>query len=70
MKFECIKGIADNENVVAMQGDAVKLIKTEEGSVYVEGEWGWCSGWELIFSPKEFVVHFKMMDTNYNVTIK
>jgi hypothetical protein len=61
MKFKCIKGMADNENVVVMQGDIVTFIKTEEGVVIVEGELGWCKGWELMFTPKEFVVHFKLI---------
>jgi hypothetical protein len=61
MIFECIKGIAtsDNVSVVVMQGDVVKLISTEEGEVLVEGEWGWCKGLELTFTPREFVTHFE-----------
>ena len=61
MKFECIKGIAtsDNISVVVMEGDVVELISTDEGDILVEGVSGWCKGFELNFSPREFVTHFK-----------
>jgi hypothetical protein len=64
MRFECIKGYADNDNmnVVMMQGDIVKFIESSEGDILVEGEQGWCTGWELNFSPKTFVEHFKVID--------
>ena len=61
MKLECIKGMAtrDNVSVVVMQGDVVKLISADEGEVLVEGVAGWCKGFELTFTPGEFVTHFK-----------
>jgi len=60
-KFECIKGMAtsDDVSVVVMQGDVVELISTDEGEVLVEGVAGWCKGFELTFTPREFVIHFK-----------
>ena len=61
MRFECIKGMAtsDDVSVVVMQGDVVELISTDEGEVMVEGISGWCKGFELTFSPREFITHFK-----------
>ena len=61
MKFECIKGMAtsDNISVVAMQGDIVIVVSTDEGEVVVEGKAGWCTGFELNFTPREFTTHFK-----------
>ena len=61
MKFKCIKGLAtsDNVSVVVMEGDIVELVSTDEGEVLVEGVAGWCKGFELTFTPKEFVTHFK-----------
>jgi len=37
--FECIKGLADSENIniVVVQGDVVKFVSFEEGDIYVEG---------------------------------
>ena len=61
MQFECIKGMAtsDDVTVVVMQGDIVELVSTDEGEVLVEGIAGWCKGFELTFTPKEFVEYFK-----------
>jgi hypothetical protein len=66
MKFECIKGVAtsDNVSVVVMQGDWVELVSTDEGEVLVNGVAGWCNGFELTFSPKEFTTHFRVMLKN------
>ena len=63
MKFECIKGMADSDNinVVCMQGDIVKYIDNGEGEVLVEGVAGWCFSIELTFTPKQFVEHFKVI---------
>jgi len=38
-KFECIKGLADSENinVIVMQGDIVELVENEERDICVEG---------------------------------
>jgi len=65
MKFECIKGLAtsDNISVVVMQGDWVELVSTDEGEVLVNGVAGWCNGFELTFSPREFTTHFKSIQT-------
>lgn len=67
MKFECIKGIADrdNINVVVMQGDVVTLNYSREELVGVEGVAGWCKGHELIFTPKKFVECFKVIGISY-----
>lgn len=69
MKFECIKGMADrdNMNVVCMQGDVVIFNETEEGMVYVEGIAGWCKGLELNFTPKQFTEHFKIIGITYTL---
>jgi hypothetical protein len=63
-KFECIKGLADSENmnVIVMQGDTVELVENEEGDICVEGIRGWCSGVELNFTPSQFVTHFKSIN--------
>jgi hypothetical protein len=60
MLFKCIKGMADkgNINVVCMQGDLVELISSDEGEILVEGTEGWCRGFEICFTPREFVDHF------------
>tara|TARA_B110000503_G_C7029844_1_gene363524 strand:+ start:405 stop:614 length:210 start_codon:yes stop_codon:yes gene_type:complete len=67
MKFECIKGMADgdNINVVVMQGDIVTFDDSDEGEVSVTGIAGWCEGFELIFTPKQFVDHFKVIGISY-----
>ena len=69
MKFECIKGKADsdNVNVVVMQGDIVTVLEVNEGEVLVEGEAGWCSGMELSFTPKQFTEHFKVLGLKYTL---
>ena len=69
MKFECIKGMADsdNVNVVVMQGDIVIFSQYSEGDVYVEGVAGWCTGLELNFTPKQFVEHFKVIGISYTI---
>jgi hypothetical protein len=69
MKFECIKGIADSDNinVIAMQGDIVIFNESEEGNVYVEGIAGWCKGFELNFTPKQFTEHFKSIGLTYTI---
>ena len=65
MKFECIKGLAtsDNISVVVMQGDWVELVSTDEGEVLVNGIAGYCNGFELTFSPREFTIYFKSIHT-------
>lgn len=69
MKFECIKGMADSDNinVVVMQGDIVIFNQHSEGDVYVEGVAGWCEGFELNFTPKQFVEHFKVIGISYTI---
>lgn len=64
MKFECIKGMADSDNVIVivMQGDVVAIKKINDGVVCVVGVAGWCKGFELSFSPKHFVEHFKVIE--------
>ena len=63
-KFECIKGLADSENmnVIVMQGDTVELVDHEDGEICVEGIKGWCSAQELFFTPRQFVTHFKSIN--------
>jgi hypothetical protein len=69
MKFECIKGMADsdNVNVVVMQGDIVIFNEANEGDVLVEGVAGWCKGVELNFTPKQFTEHFKVIGLKYSL---
>jgi hypothetical protein len=69
MKFECIKGMADsdNVNVVIMQGDIVIFNEVNEGDVLVEGVAGWCKGVELNFTPKQFTEHFKVIGLKYSL---
>jgi hypothetical protein len=69
MKFECIKGMADsdNVNVVVMQGDVVTFDGSDEGEVYVTGIAGWCKGVELIFTPKQFVEYFRIIGIKYSI---
>jgi hypothetical protein len=69
MKFECIKGLADsdNVNVIVIQGDIVVLNETSEGDVFVEGIAGWCKDMELNFTPKQFVEHFKVIGITYTL---
>jgi len=61
MKFQCIKGMATSDDiaVVMMQGDIVTVVSIDEGIVIVEGKAGWCTGMELVLTPKEFTTHFK-----------
>ena len=61
MKFQCTKGMAtsDNISVVVMQGDIVTVVSTDEGEIVCEGKAGWCTGFELTFTPREFTTHFK-----------
>ena len=63
-KFECIKGLEDNENmnVIVMQGDVVELVDYEDGDICVEGIRGWCMAQELNFTPSQFVSHFKSIN--------
>jgi len=69
MKFECIKGMADSENmnVVVMQGDIVVLNETDNGWVYCEGIAGWCKGIEIDFTPSQFTEHFKVIGISYTI---
>jgi hypothetical protein len=63
MKFECIKGMvdSDNINIIAMQGDQVIFNEVNEGEVWVEGASGYCKGFELNLSPRQVVEHFKVV---------
>ena len=69
MKFKCIKGMADsdNVNVIIMQNDVVIFNESSEGEVLVEGIAGWCKGWELSFRPKQFVEHFEIIGLTYTL---
>jgi hypothetical protein len=64
MKFKCIKGLADKENIsiVCMQGDVVELVETSDGEILVNGISGWCDEFELTFTPKEFVEYFCVLE--------
>jgi hypothetical protein len=59
MRLECIKGYATNENLVFMEGDTVRVVDVEEGMIYLEGIFGWCSGTEMNFAPEVITTHFK-----------
>ena len=63
MKFECIKGMvdSDNINIIVMQGDQVIFNEVNEGEVWVEGISGYCKGFELNLSPRQVVEHFKVV---------
>ena len=69
IKFECIKGIADSENinVIVMQGDIVIVNEVDEGDILVEGYAGWCEGVELNFTPKQFTECFKVIGLKYSL---
>ena len=69
MKFQCIKGFAtsDNISVIAMEGDVVELVSTDEGEVIVNGIAGWCKGFELNFTPREFTTHFRTVGITYTI---
>ena len=62
MIIECIKGIADSDNinVICMQGDLLKVVEVIEGDILCEGIEGWCLGYEIDFTPKVFVECFKV----------
>jgi hypothetical protein len=63
MKFECIKGMvdSDNINIIAMQGDQVVFNEANEGKVWVEGVSGYCKGFELCLTPRQVVEYFKVI---------
>ena len=69
MKFQCTKGMAtsDNISVIVMESDVVELVSTDEGEVVVNGIAGWCKGFELIFTPREFTTHFKTVGITYTI---
>ena len=69
MKFECIKGMADSDDiyVIVMQGDIVTFNGYDIGDVCVEGVAGWCRGLELNFTPKQFAEHFKVIGISYTI---
>jgi len=69
MKFECIKGMADsdNVNVICMQGDIVSFRENDDEFIYVEGIAGWCKDLEINFTPKQFTEHFKVIGITYTL---
>jgi hypothetical protein len=69
MKFQCTKGMAtsDNISVVVMESDVVELVSTDEGEVVVNGIAGWCKGFELTFTPREFTTHFRTVGITYTI---
>ena len=69
MKFQCIKGMADAEdlNVIVTQQDVVRVTEVEDGLIHVVGEAGWCTGMELSFTPKQFTEHFKVIGITYTI---
>lgn len=64
MIVECIKGIADSDNinVVCMQGDLLRVVEVVEGDIYCVGTGGWCEEVELNFTPRVFVECFKVKE--------
>jgi len=62
-RFECIKGMANDFDVIVMQGDIVmfECIDSDNNTVDVEGIAGWCFGKELSFSPRQIVDHFRII---------
>jgi hypothetical protein len=60
MKLECIKGFADEDQIICLQGDIVVFNGIDDdGIVELEGVEGWCDGLILTFSPQIVVEHFK-----------
>jgi len=59
MKFKCIKGLVEGENVVIMQNDEVQFISSDDRDIVVFGIKGWCDGMGLTFTPKQLVEHFE-----------
>ena len=64
MKFICIKPIADEQNIICMINDVVKFVEQDEDGkgVQVEGQKGWCNGYELSFDNIKFVTHFVYLE--------
>jgi hypothetical protein len=62
MKFKCIKGIADNINVVCLKGDEVEFVFASENEINVIGLSGWCAGCEINFTAKEFADSFSSVE--------
>ena len=69
MKFQCTKGMATSDyiSVVVMESDVVELVSTDEGEVVVNGIAGWCKGFELNFTPREFTTHFRTVGITYTI---
>jgi hypothetical protein len=63
-KFECIKGIADKENinVICVKGDIVILESTDEGEVLITSVCGFSEGYELSLTPSQFVESFEFQE--------
>jgi hypothetical protein len=68
-KFECIRGFADkdNMNVIVMQGDIVNLDSVDEGWIECTGVAGFCEGFILSFTPRQFAENFKGIGINYTI---
>jgi hypothetical protein len=57
-KFKCIKGVADECNVICLQGDIVEIYAIDENEITVKGIFGWCAEHEVTFTAKEFASSF------------
>lgn len=64
MRFKCIKGVADDCNVICLQGDFVELYSVDENEITVNGIFGWCMGHEICFTAKEFASSFVLTPEN------
>lgn len=51
-----------------MQGDIVQFVEAREGEVEVLGTSGFSKGREMVFTPFQFVEHFKVIHATYTIT--
>lgn len=49
----------DNEIVLWLKGDKIKVIEATIGEIRVIGVSGWCAGVDLYLTPADFVNHFE-----------
>lgn len=66
--LKCIKGIADDCNVMCLQDDVVELYAIDENEITIKGISGWCAGHEITFTAKEFASSF-VIYKNDNITV-
>ena len=59
--YQAFKGKTspDNEIVLWLKGDKIKVLDAIAGEIHVEGVSGWCAGVDLYLTPRDFVKHFE-----------